>query len=210
MGRARDISKVFSTSTSLSTDSEVSGSYLTLASASTTYQTRATAGLTWIATTDFAQGSTGVSLNNVFTSSYRNYKIIVSNIGGNGATQNLRFRLRKNGTDNSSSIYYIQYLSATSTTVAANRVSTQSSWNIGDVRDQGPMASIFDVLCPQISTQKTNLINTSMTNSTSEPILYFAVQTHDLTGSSADFDGFSIYPASGNMYGYVSVYGYKE
>jgi hypothetical protein len=166
-------------------------------------------GLTFIATTDFSQGSTGVSLNNVFTSSYRNYKIIVSNLGGSGATQNLRFRLRKNGTDNSSSIYYIQYLSATSTTVAANRVSTQSSWNIGDVRDQGPMASIFDVLCPQISTQKTNLINTSMTNSTSEPILYFAVQTHDLA-TSADFDGFTIYPASGNMYGYVSVYGYKE
>ena len=41
MGRARDISKVFSTGTALATDTEVSGSYLTLASASTTYQTKA-------------------------------------------------------------------------------------------------------------------------------------------------------------------------
>ena len=208
MGRARDISKVFSTGTALATDTEVSGSYLTLASASTTYQTRATAGLTWIATTDFASGSTEVILNNVFTSSYRNYRIVISNLGGSGAIQALLMRLRKSGTNNTSNIYYRQNTSSSSTTVTAGR--TQSTaWTIGGVRDQGPMGVVIDICSPQISTQKTNATGVFQQNSTTELELIVNAWNHDLS-SSADFDGFSIYPTSGSIYGYVSVYGYKE
>ena len=76
MGRARDISKVFSTSTALATDTEVSGSYLTLASASTTYQTRATAGLTLLNTTSFSGVVTADIPTGTFTSAYQNYRLI--------------------------------------------------------------------------------------------------------------------------------------
>ena len=199
MARSRDISKVLSSNTTLATDAEVAA----------TYQTKASTGLTWIATNNFDQGSTGISFDNVFTSSYRNYRIVLSSLSGNGATQNLRFRLRKSAVDNSSSIYYIQYLSVNSTSVAGARVSTQTSWNVGDVRDQGQMASVLEVFAPNVSTQKTNLMNLYMSNSTTEPYGVYQVETHNLD-SNANFDGFSIYPVSGNMYGYATVYGYKE
>ncbi len=198
MARSRDISKVLSSNSTLATDAEVAA----------TYQTKASNGLTFIATTDFAQGSSEVILNNVFTSSYRNYRIVISNLGGSGAIQALLMRLRKSGSNNTSNIYYRQNTASSSTTVTAGR--TQSTaWTIGGVRDQGPMGVVIDIYSPQISTQKTNAIGIFQQNSTTELELLINAWNHDLT-SSADFDGFSIYPASGTIYGYVSVYGYKE
>jgi hypothetical protein len=165
-------------------------------------------GLVHINTTTMS-GISSQSINNVFSSTYDNYRLVFSNLTGSGASTNIYFRLRKSGSDNSSSIYYIQYLSVNSTTVSGARVSTAQQWVIGDVRDQGPMALVCDIFNPNNASIKTNIISFDMQNSTSQPILYFAVQTHDLA-SSADFDGFSLIPASGTMSGTVSVYGYKK
>ncbi len=152
--------------------------------------------------------ASSVSINGVFSSSYDNYKIVFSNMTGSGASQNIRFRLRKSGTDNSSNIYYIQYISANNTSIGGARV-TQTQWVVGDVRDQGPMALTLDLFNPNNASVKTNCLTFDMQNSTTEPILYFAALTHDLA-SSADFDGFTIFPASGTMSGQVSVYGYRK
>jgi hypothetical protein len=108
MGRARDISKVFSTGTALATDTEVS----------TTYQTKATAGLTFITPTSIANtggtssigasgtitftGVSNISLNNVFSSTYTNYRVLLNCTSGSG---NLSIRLRSSGADNTSSVY---------------------------------------------------------------------------------------------------------
>jgi len=166
------------------------------------------AGMVLISTTDFTTGVASVTVNNVFTSSYRNYRLVLSNLGGSGAIQALLMRLRKSGTDNTSNIYYRQNISASSTSVTAGR--TQStSWTIGGVRDQGPMAVSIDIFSPQISTQKTNALGSFMQNSTSEPELISNGWQHDLA-TSADFDGVTIYPSSGSIYGYLYVFGYGQ
>lgn len=159
-------------------------------------------------TVSFSAQST-VSLNGVFNSTYDNYRIVFGNLNGSGAQQDVGLRLRKNNADNSSSIYYRQYLNATSTSVSGARVATSSNWIVFAVRDQGPFQAILDIFNPNNATIKTGALGFKAYGSTSENSIIISSYTHDLT-SSADFDGFTIFPASGTMSGTVSVYGYND
>ena len=146
MGRARDISKVFSTGTALATDTEVSAfNYLTQSSASTVYQTKATAGLTLLTpgsitntggsasigtngTVSFTSAS-AISLNNVFSSTYENYKIVwYWTQAGGGATPFIR--LRNGGVTESSQIYY------------SNEITTQSGSSTITNTTRDPISNI--------------------------------------------------------------------
>ena len=87
MGRTRDVSKILTSNTSI----------LSLASASATYATKTSTGLNLIIPSTIANtsgtasigtngtvsfsGATTVSLNDVFSSTYMNYKIIINAIG---------------------------------------------------------------------------------------------------------------------------------
>ena len=109
MARSRDISKVLSSNTTLATDAEVAASYLTTASASTVYQTKATAGLTLLTPASIANtggtasiGANGtvsftsasaISLNDVFSATYTNYQIVIECDGSTSAQ--IRMRLRE-------------------------------------------------------------------------------------------------------------------
>ena len=66
MGRTRDVSKILTSNTSI----------LSLASASSTYQTKASNALVLLNTTSFTAQNT-VSVDNVFSAAYTNYKIIL-------------------------------------------------------------------------------------------------------------------------------------
>ena len=93
MGRTRDVSKILTSNTSI----------LTLASASSTYQTRASNALVLLNTTTFTTQST-VSINDVFSATYDSYFIIISTDGSTTA-QTLGLRMRVSGLDNSSNNY---------------------------------------------------------------------------------------------------------
>ena len=164
-------------------------------------------GLVLLNTTSFSAVSSQ-SINDVFSSTYENYSIVLSNINGSTSTQAINFRLRKSGSDNSSNIYYRQELNANSTTVAGARQQL-TSWTIAAARDQGPMNSFFDVTSPNQATIKTGVIGNFSYSSTSEVQYQSFAGTHDLA-TSADYDGFTIFPASGTMTGTVSVYGYNK
>jgi hypothetical protein len=120
MARSRDISKVFSTNTALATDSEVSGLYLTQSSASTVYQTKSATGLTLISPSTIANtsgtasigtngtvtfsGVSSISLNNVFSSTYENYRIVGLITGM--STNAMLARMRASGSDNTTSNHF--------------------------------------------------------------------------------------------------------
>ena len=109
MARSRDISKVLSSSTALATDAEISA----------TYQTKAAAGLTLITPTTIANTSgtasigtngtvsfsavSNVSLNDVFSSTYDNYRIVIETTASSGGY--LNFKLRASNSDNSAAEY---------------------------------------------------------------------------------------------------------
>ena len=71
-------------------------------------------------------GVTTVNLNGVFTSTYANYRVIVtlssSGVGG------FQLRLRKNGTDNSSANYEFQNTTLNSSTLTGSRSTGQTSY----------------------------------------------------------------------------------
>jgi hypothetical protein len=209
MGRARDISKVFSTNTALATDTEVSGSYLTLASASTTYQTKATAGLTLLNTTSFNAQST-VSIDNIFTSTYDVYKIVVFCEASTDADRTITWRLRANTTDNTSANYryFNQGLDGSNAAVNSTNTGTTSAIWVANQHYGGyPTPIEVDVYFPFLAEstlwQGLSHGGTSATN--------FAQRIAGLHAVQSSFNGFTLINSSGNFQNStVSVYGYNK
>ena len=163
-------------------------------------------GLVKINTTTFSAVSSQ-SLNSVFTSTYKDYKIVLSDLIGSTTTQDLSMRLRKSGTDNTSNIYHRDWIRGAGVTLTGAR-EQNTSYIIGGVISTGTNMSVWNIFSPQIATSRTNLIGMASFQATNDMVVISIVFSHDLT-SSADFDGFTIYPASGTFSGTVQVFGYK-
>lgn len=148
-------------------------------------------------------GASSVSLNGCFSSTYDNYRVIVIGSSTAGSTT---FRFRTSGTDNSAASYQRQYLDATSTSVAGNRVTAQTSISSMELQ-QTANASVLvmDIHSPFLS-QPTGLMN--MTNLMTTNI-YVNLLSGAHTGNTS-FDGFSIIQSSGTISGTINVYGYKK
>jgi hypothetical protein len=225
MGRARDISKVFSTGTALATDTEISAfNYLTQSSASTVYQTKAATGLTLITPTSIAAtGGSGsisatgtvsftsasaISLNGCFTSTYDNYKIVINNILGTTDNVYLTTRFRVSGTDNSSANYYWGsfYVDITNSTSGIQRGSGDTTIQLGYTPRNDSSGLSYDITSPFL-TAPTSLTGQTVSRASSSRIA-IAFQGH--YSSSTSFDGVSIFPQSGTITGTLSVYGYNK
>jgi hypothetical protein len=164
-------------------------------------------GLTLINTTSFS-GVASQSFNTVFNATYENYKLVITNLIGSTSAQNLTFRLRKSGTDNSSNIYWRQYTRGAGPTAELNRVQS-TSFSLLNIVDTGTNMTVLDIALPFVATSKTSMTGITMGNPTNDLIIWNNAYSHDLA-ASADFDGFTLITASGTMSGSVSVYGYNK
>jgi hypothetical protein len=177
------------------------GQILTADSAETTglkwVTQSAVAGMTLI-TTGTLSATTNISINDCFTSTYRNYMILM-NITGAGA-DGMYLRLRASGTDASTNYNY-QYIEAKSTTITAARVSTTQTI-ICAARGTGNTFVQINVSKPQEAT------NTSFITTGQDPD---GAATMFLTSASntnnTAYDGFSVYTTTHAMTGTISVYG---
>ena len=102
------------------------GQVLTVASGLPTWATPAS-GLTLISRTIWSAAA-AVNVNNCFTSTYSNYRILIYSYANN--TYDYFMRLRAGGTDNTSGNYSYQQIDAGNTTVTAVRGSAQTSFKI--------------------------------------------------------------------------------
>lgn len=152
-------------------------------------------------------GASSQSLNNVFTSTYTNY-MIVCNIDSVSVSSNICFKLRASGTD-ASTLYYsnIMYndLSAGNTTFGNISVSSGAAWKIADLSTTGkPYGFSFNLFNPQRTT-------TTSFQEGSHGYDYSGVVYQSFTGgfhgTSAAYDGITIFPASGTFTGNIRVYG---
>jgi hypothetical protein len=178
------------------------GQVLTVASGVPSWSTPATpasAGLVLINHTTFSAVSSQ-SLNNVFSSTYTNYQIIILAIPTAGGPD-LSLRLRASGTDNTTASSYLQHRDASFSTTSLDADQTSNLFTI---------SSIQDVQC---------LTTTMLGNpfaSLATSILSIggrAGLTQTVTGhhtATSSFDGFTILPSSSTMTGSVSVYGYSK
>jgi len=141
---------------------------------------------------------TALSLNGVFTSAYDNYLIIMPGFGSTTAYD--YFRLRVAGVDNSSSIYYFADNYRTNGSAGgANR--TESVFWIGY---HGPEVGTSEttIFGPQLA-QRTRFASTNGSQVMAQTLNGY----HDLT---TQYDGFTIFPASGTITGTIQVFGYKD
>jgi len=157
------------------------------------------AGLVLLNTTSFSAVASQ-SINSVFTSTYKNYKIYISL--KNAADADITFRLRASGTDLTSNSYYegrIYTGETSSLALGSTNAVLGSSWILNS---PGTWASsmIMDISNPQ-ATEVTNAVTISSAR--------FAIYSgQSLNNVTTSYDGFTIISAS-TMTGQVSVYGYN-
>ena len=161
-------------------------------------------GLVLLNTTSFSAVSSQ-SINDVFSSTYDNYRIVADFVGSTGTNNNMR--LRVSGADNTTSNYMRQYIYASSTTIAAARSNSQTTWLLGD-HGTSRTINIVDLVSPNLA-QVTGGIHFSA--------MYYNSATENAWlqnglgfNATTQFTGFSIYPSSGTITGTVSVYGYNK
>ncbi len=169
-----------------------------------------TQGLTLINTTSFSGAvshSFGSDASPIFTSAYRNYRIVFDNLQVATSNQSLNLRLRANTTDLTGANYDRQSISAGSTTITGTRNASATSYNIGDVGHSGSDRSsiIVDVMNPQTLFWTTFLANSQYTESGTGIRLQITSAFVSLNNA---YNGFTIF-AGTNVSGNLAVYGYN-
>jgi hypothetical protein len=222
MGITREMSKILSTSTAITTDAEISAyNYLSQSTASATYlnQTDYQPGLVLIRPTSVINGNIGatgavtlssttsVSLNGCFNSTYDCYRIIL-NLDPNGTGYNsITGRLRASGTDASGSNYsyygmYVDSVSGPTRDAGAN----QTSLSIADSHTGGGFATV-EIANPFVA--KRTFFNITRNNATSANTGYQLFLVGGCHGITTSYDGITFnftYAQSGT----IKVYGYRD
>jgi len=157
---------------------------------------------------------TSVSVNDCFSSTYQNYRIIF-NITSTTATTSFGLRMRVSGSDNSSSNYYYCSMvgrqdSATAafTTIGSNGAQTTGYVPVRGENATSNSSGSVDIYNP-FETGYTSWVGLgSQPNSTNGMWMQQSFNTMTVTTS---YTGFTLYPAdAGNATGFIRVYGYKN
>lgn len=147
---------------------------------------------------------TSVSIDNVFSATYKQYKIIINASGSTGA--NISMRLRVSGTDNSSANYGRQYLVGANTSVVGGRETSQTVWNgVGRVESGIKQTNILEVLNPFQSVTASALSGVTVYSSAS---LETVANVYNMSVTTS-YTGFTISPGfdATTFTGTVTIYG---
>lgn len=167
-------------------------------------------GLVFITGATFTTATSVSAVADTFTSTYRNYRIVV-NFTACATDTLLSMRLRASGSDITTSSYYntIYTLNAGGAAGTVNTF-TQTSWDVGAL-DNFPILGgmTMDVLSPKETDYTTVLFHgyTSQPSSTSQQFRIGGLQFYATTSA----DSFSIISSSASaMSGQYRVYGYAN
>jgi hypothetical protein len=153
-------------------------------------------------------GVSSVSLNGVFSSTYNNYRIMLTPTTASTTGINVTARLRQSGTDiTTASSYVTESLYATDA-VAAAGIDTTTLWYIIDSYNttrQEYASATMDLFKPFNATIKTMISNCHFNTGS-------ATRTAQRSGTqsgTATCDGITISASTGTIGGTISVYGYS-
>jgi hypothetical protein len=143
-----------------------------------------------------------ISVNNVFSSSYQNYKIIYNVTGTTNA--GLTIRLRNAGADATTGYVY-QILQASATTITASRDTSSQVFSVGATRSSGNTFANVEISNPFASAE------TSYFSNCQDPSSAALIDIKAGSNSNAtSYDGFTFRVASGTMTGTLRVYGVRN
>jgi hypothetical protein len=148
-----------------------------------------------------------VTANNVFTSSYTNYRLMIKMTGS--ANTSCPFVLRVGGTNATGANYNYQSFLASSTTLEGSRATNQSSFSLQIPGGAFFATAIFELFAPAVA-EATIFMTQQFKNdgANTTPYSYPAIYgNHTL---STAYDGFSFSPLSGTVTGTYTIYGYSK
>lgn len=164
-------------------------------------------GLNLITKQTFSAAST-INVNDVFSATYHNYKILISCIGSVATT--FTARMRVSGADNANSNYASAYFNWRSDNTgvggtAANGTAT-SFTAFGSISDARRTNLLIDMYAPfaSLATGYTGMNSYGATGYTQGQVLSGTMTV------TTSYTGFTLLPASGNVTGTLWVYGYQE
>ena len=163
-------------------------------------------GLTLINTTSFS-GVASQSVNDVFSATYENYRIVLTGIVASGGEQNLSFRVRVSGTDLTTSTYIYSEQSLGANGSSYNNTSTSAtSIVLGRIGQTGYSSIFFDVAQPFLANRTT----TNSASASDGTTTFFKGNGAGLVANTTSYTGFTFFPTGSTITGTVSVYGYNK
>jgi hypothetical protein len=143
---------------------------------------------------------TSQTMDNIFTSTYDNYYLILN--CDTSTTDNITMALRASGSDTTTG-YSSQEFGATNTTLFSGRT-TGARIGAGGASER--ITITLTLTAPNLA-KKTNAIanNVQVVSGDVTMINYYLAQS-----STTQFDGLKIITAAGTMTGTISVYGYAK
>jgi hypothetical protein len=159
-------------------------------------------GMVLINTTTFSAASS-VSVNNCFSATYDNYKIVLK--CSTSAARNVFIRFRVSGSDNTAAEYFTNTIAGNDTAISGSRASAQTSGLILYADTQTLNAVSIDLYSPFIA-EATTMTGMAQ-RSTNVSLTNLFTMAHKVNSS---FDGISIISDTGNLTGTFRVYGYRN
>ena len=153
--------------------------------------------------------ASSVSLNGVFTSTYKNYRILFNTTTGSGAGT-VTIRLRAAGSDITAANYLSQTIQNSGNGAPAGSiVSSQTSWAYFL---QGSNAAhinslIWDLFNPQVTQATSGVSVNGVIDSDDNSRVLLRSQIYQATTSA---DGISFIMSANNFTGSVTIYGYNQ
>lgn len=152
--------------------------------------------------------SNTTSVNNCFSATYLNYKMVLNNLV-NGAADQVEVRMRASGSDNTSSVYSYINLGQNTSTGGTQNLGVGQNTNkfylgYGNNYANGMNLSI-DFFAPFAATNTHYGPGIFWNNQVSYAGIIAGVHA-----STTSFDGFTIYPTTSTLTGTYKIYGYAN
>jgi hypothetical protein len=158
-------------------------------------------GLVHIETQTFSAVSS-VDFDNVFTSDYRHYRLVLY-VNASTGGDNLALRVSAGGTPATGSNYVVQEILANGSSVSSARGVAFSNAKFSELATTRIWVNL-DIFSPQVADRTCFLSSAGWGENPRWQ--NFAIQ-HQLANA---YDGIRIFPGAGTITGNISIFGYKE
>lgn len=169
--------------------------------------TPTTPGLSLVTSGSFTSSS-AVNINNCFSSTYMNYKIIFNFTNSDSGNRDVKARMRVSGSDATGSNYsygQVGYRSDGASTY--NTSSTNATYfDFGRANSGNKVSTTWEIFRPFQASPTVYWGGYSGDDNTSA----FYNNGGGLHSVSTSYDGFSVFPTTGNISGNYYIYGYKD
>ena len=141
----------------------------------------------------------------LFTSAYKNYRIVVSGKGSAATPVGFSLRMRVNTTDNTTGNYFFWQLFRTAGSGNSDYGTTATSFALGATSGALRLHSVIDIQYPQVLDYTTITGSSIGIGASASEFNTFAGYKNETT----QFNGMTLFPVSGTITGEVSIYGYN-